>query len=239
MSQLDPKIVEVLRKYGFGRDAAWNCHGTWVVYHKVLEQIAAKAGVRYDEPKILVADKDAAAILVTGSLGDAAEWSIGEAVIGLNYKVKNNQPGYPFAMAEKRAKDRVILKLIGLHGLAYSEEEADEFKDSAPNAGPTKAPEAANGNPPSKPAAKPTNDRSAIEAEWIAKRKPGPRLNEADSKTLAATLKLGVSNSEDIEDLRAFGSAHSDDAAKLADAQYVEFRWAYVEAEQVFRKAAA
>jgi hypothetical protein len=30
-------------------------------------------------------------------------------------------------MAEKRAKDRVIIKLAGLHGL-YSEDEADEFK---------------------------------------------------------------------------------------------------------------
>src|SRR3954469_9473986 len=30
----------------------------------------------------------------------------------------------------KRAKDRVILKLVGLHGLLYSEEEADEFKSS-------------------------------------------------------------------------------------------------------------
>ena len=31
-------------------------------------------------------------------------------------------------MAEKRAKDRVILKLIGIAGDVYSEEEADEFK---------------------------------------------------------------------------------------------------------------
>jgi hypothetical protein len=35
-------------------------------------------------------------------------------------------------MAEKRAKDRVILKLIELHGFVYSEEEADEFKQSRP-----------------------------------------------------------------------------------------------------------
>ena len=32
-------------------------------------------------------------------------------------------------MAEKRAKDRVILKLAGIHGYIYSEEEADEFKE--------------------------------------------------------------------------------------------------------------
>jgi hypothetical protein len=35
-------------------------------------------------------------------------------------------------MAEKRAKDRVILKLVGLHGDVYSEEEADDFKEAKP-----------------------------------------------------------------------------------------------------------
>ncbi len=44
----------------------------------------------------------------------------------------NNSNGYPVAMAEKRAKDRVILKLVGLHGDVYSEDEADEFKDAKP-----------------------------------------------------------------------------------------------------------
>ena len=40
---IDPKIAEVLKSYGFDRDAVWDCHGTWVVYHKVCEQIAANA----------------------------------------------------------------------------------------------------------------------------------------------------------------------------------------------------
>jgi hypothetical protein len=35
-------------------------------------------------------------------------------------------------MAEKRAKDRVILKLLGIAGDMYSEEEADEFKQATP-----------------------------------------------------------------------------------------------------------
>ena len=35
-------------------------------------------------------------------------------------------------MAEKRAKDRVILKLLGIAGDMYSEEEADEFKEKKP-----------------------------------------------------------------------------------------------------------
>ena len=54
------------------------------------------------------------------------EWSIGEAT------PYNNKNGYPFAMAEKRAKDRVILKLVGIAGDVYSSEEADDFKQSNP-----------------------------------------------------------------------------------------------------------
>jgi hypothetical protein len=42
-------------------------------------------------------------------------------------------------MAEKRAKDRVVLKLIGLHGLVYSEEESDDFKSNGDRG--TSAPE--------------------------------------------------------------------------------------------------
>jgi hypothetical protein len=98
------------------------------MYHRHCEIIGAKAGVKYAEPKVLVAERDAAAVLVVGSMGERSEWSIGEAAVGLNYTVKPKQPGYPFAMAEKRAKDRVILKLVGLAGFVYSEEEADDFK---------------------------------------------------------------------------------------------------------------
>ena len=122
--QLDPVIADVLKSYGIGHEACWDCHGTWVVYHKYLEQIAAKAGIEFDAPLIVEADggKKVAALCVTGILKERSEWSIGEA------SPSNNKNAYPFAMAEKRGKDRVILKLIGLHGLAYSEEEADDFK---------------------------------------------------------------------------------------------------------------
>ena len=61
---------------------------------------------------------------MTGRLGDRQEWSIGEV------SSRNCRNDYPFAMAEKRAKDRVILKLLGVAGDTYSEEEADEFTDS-------------------------------------------------------------------------------------------------------------
>lgn len=74
-----------------------------------------------------------------GEANGKTEWSIGEALIskenevGGNYKVKGKMAAYPYAMAEKRAKDRVILKLADLHGDAYSSEEADDFNQDPGN----------------------------------------------------------------------------------------------------------
>ena len=131
------KIKDICTEIGLNpRDAAWELpqrKGTWIVKHKALERIAAHKGVKFDLPTIIESDAHdkTCVILVNGHLGDAQEWSIGEAT---SY---NNKNSYPFAMAEKRAKDRVILKLVGLHGDAYSEEEADSFKESAPKVAPT------------------------------------------------------------------------------------------------------
>jgi hypothetical protein len=126
---LDPMVIEVLKKYGEdGRTACWDCHGTWVVLHKALERVAVKAKIKFDPPQVLVVDAEnkTVAICVNGTMDGRSEWSIGEAA------PYNNKNAYPFAMAEKRAKDRVILKLVGLHGLLYSEDEVDDFKATAP-----------------------------------------------------------------------------------------------------------
>jgi hypothetical protein len=134
MNTTDKKISEVLAKFGEPMAGnVWRVQGTAVIYHKTLERIAAQAKVIFDEPKIIRAEREEAVIQVTGRLPDGrAEWSIGEALIGVNYRVSGKQAAYVYAMAEKRAKDRVILKLIELHGYVYSEEEADEFKQGRP-----------------------------------------------------------------------------------------------------------
>ncbi len=133
MNTTDKKISEVLAKFGEPMAGnVWRVQGTAVIYHKTLERIAAQAKVVFDEPKIIRAERDEAVIQVTGRMGDRVEWSIGEALIGVNYRVSGKQAAYVYAMAEKRAKDRVILKLIELHGYVYSEEEADEFKHGRP-----------------------------------------------------------------------------------------------------------
>ncbi|MCB5175616.1 MULTISPECIES: trna delta -isopentenylpyrophosphate transferase [Microvirga] len=136
MNTTDKKIAEVLAKFGEPMAGnVWRVQGTAVIYHKALERIAAQAQIQFDAPTIVRAERDEAVILVTGRMGERVEWSIGEALIGVNYRVSGKQAAYVYAMAEKRAKDRVILKLIELHGLVYSEEEADEFRNSRPGAG--------------------------------------------------------------------------------------------------------
>lgn len=132
--QLSNQAIDILKKFGIDpREALWDCHGQYIIYHRYLEQIALKAGIKFGFPTVLETnqEKKSCAILVEGwfvkeqkdSSGPALSvWTVGEAA------PYNNKNSYPFAMAEKRAKDRLILKLIGLHGEVYSEDEADDFK---------------------------------------------------------------------------------------------------------------
>lgn len=135
------KIREVLERYGETYDTrkggtVWEVQGTPVISHKCLERVAARAGITFDMPTILRSERDEAVILVAGNLDKRREWSIGEALVNINYRVSGKQAAYVYAMSEKRAKDRVILKLVELHGLAYSEDEADDFKQPAAQPAP-------------------------------------------------------------------------------------------------------
>lgn len=156
MAKVDPLLVDILKRYDLTpKDALWDCHGTLVIYHRYLERIAAKAGITYDPPQIIEAksaDK-IVAICVVGRMDGRSEWSIGEAAPG------NNKNSYPYAMAEKRAKDRVILKLVGLAGFVYSEDEADDFKNGPKGAvevetPPSAPPPASKAPPPPSPPGK-------------------------------------------------------------------------------------
>lgn len=163
MANLDPRIEAIRTKYSLAREDFWELpqkKGTWLAKHAALEAVAVQAKIEFLAPQVLEADSQnkVVALCVTGTLDQRSEWSIGEA------SPANNKNAYPYAMAEKRGKDRVILKLVGLHGLVYSEEEADDFK----------APPPANGNgnghanPPPKAA-----DEDIIQGtrNWIDKQK--------------------------------------------------------------------
>lgn len=129
MSDIPERLGTILREIGETPESAcWPVRpGVYAVKHKALERVAEKLNITFDEPEFAYASPDHVIIRVTGHLGDQSAWSVGEA----SKATSHNK--YYAAMAEKRAKDRVILKLIGASGDAYSEEEADDFKDAAPN----------------------------------------------------------------------------------------------------------
>lgn len=129
MSGPSKEIRDFMAKHHVADDEVWQVHGNnWVIKHKALERAAAAAGITWDRPAMLEHDSanGIVAICVFGKLNDATEWSVGECA------PKNNKNAYPYAMAEKRGKDRVILKLLNAHALLYSEVEADEFASSNP-----------------------------------------------------------------------------------------------------------
>lgn len=128
MAKIDQRLVDLLKKYGEDNTAVWDCHGTWVAYHAAVERMAAKAGIEFHLPEMIVndAEKKTVVICVMAKMGEKTEWSFGEV------SPSNNKNAYPYAMAEKRAKDRAALKLLGMAGLVYSEEEADDFKEARP-----------------------------------------------------------------------------------------------------------
>jgi len=132
MARKSKAIADFQAKYKVAEDEIWEVHGTtWCVKHKALERIAAEVGIVWEKPELKVCDmaQGFVAVLICGRLGDHVEYSFGEA------SPKNCKNMYPIAMAEKRSKDRVILKLLAIHGDLYSEEEADDFKRPLPDDG--------------------------------------------------------------------------------------------------------
>ena len=115
----DSTLKNLLKNIGMTYDqAVWDCHGTKVILHKALERIATYKNIVFDPPQVIEgnSEKKIVSLSVSGTMGDRSEWSIGEA------SPSNNKNSYPYAMAEKRAKDRVVLKLVDLSGNFYSEE---------------------------------------------------------------------------------------------------------------------
>ena len=137
-AKIKKEISDIIKKFNLnpaiGGGVLWDCHGTAVMYHKYIEQIATMANIQTKLTQVILSTETTAVIAVEGrmmaqgaaTMGDRTEWSFGEA------SPKNNKNAYPYAMAEKRAKDRVILKLVGLAGHVYSEEEVADKNSETP-----------------------------------------------------------------------------------------------------------
>ena len=138
--------------------------GKWIITHDACEKIAQKEGIVFDPPEIInyeptiitengekvqqvvygkqkwnpawagTCQKKSGdvAMIVTGYKSDNPDykiWTTGEA------NAANCTNEYLLAMAEKRGKDRIILKLINAYEYGiYSDVEADSFakKDTSP-----------------------------------------------------------------------------------------------------------
>jgi len=119
--KIDDRVKEVLQKQGFDwQECLWDCHGTWVMYHKWIEIAAAQNNIQYELHEVEFDTKNKIAVIkCVAKLKDQTVTTYGEAA---PHNCKNS---YTVAMAEKRAVDRAVLKLLGLHGFIYSEDEID------------------------------------------------------------------------------------------------------------------
>lgn len=131
MPSLPKEVADFMKEYGVTSDEVWPVPGgkAYAVKHKALERIAIEKGITFDRPSVIACDlvNKSMVICTFGKMGDRSEWSFGEA------SPANNKNQYMAAMAEKRSRDRVILKLLAAHGDLYSEEEADDFKRPNPH----------------------------------------------------------------------------------------------------------
>ena len=105
------------KKYALTDSDYWECHGKPVILHSGCEKVAIKEGIKSLNLEMIEINSEKRLVVIKccGSHGERNEVSFGEA------NPKNTNSAYPVAMAEKRAKDRVILKLVGMGGLVYSE----------------------------------------------------------------------------------------------------------------------
>ncbi len=115
---------QLKENYNLTKDAFWQLRDKWIITHDAVMIIAEQEGIEFDIPEIKILDERHIMMHGKARLGDKEEWTTGEANLANNCKAP-----YPFAMAEKRWKDRITLMLIGVYHLGvYSEDEADSFQ---------------------------------------------------------------------------------------------------------------
>jgi|DEB0MinimDraft_10_1074344.scaffolds.fasta_scaffold03268_10 hypothetical protein len=120
--KIDPIVKNILTELKFKEtDCLWEKHGATCMKHRYIEIAGKHKGVSIDALEEVEKNSEVGVVVIKchASLGKVKVITYGEA------SPKNNKNNYPYAMAEKRAIDRAILKLIGLHGFVYSEDEVD------------------------------------------------------------------------------------------------------------------
>jgi hypothetical protein len=198
MARKSKAIADFQAKYKVAEDELWEVHGsTWCVKHKALERVAAEQASSGKSRNSRSATWPPARL--RGPRWREA-WrsrrvSFGEA------SPKNNKNSYPIAMAEKRAKDRVILKLLAVHGDLYSEEEADDFKRPRQNT---------HENMP--------EDFEEVPEEDLIKRSDGIQVLTVDAqRPIYAELEREISTLTSVEECKRWTISAKGRASRLSD----------------------
>ena len=121
-------IKELSKKYNLTKNDYWQeiRSKKWIISHDACEKIADMEGIIFGPPQILNSEQNFVRMVISAKKGEVLMWSVGEA------DNKNCKNLYFGAMAEKRGKDRVILKLINAYEYGiYSDVEADNFQKPA------------------------------------------------------------------------------------------------------------
>tara|TARA_R100001530_G_scaffold135933_2_gene114573 strand:+ start:644 stop:1144 length:501 start_codon:yes stop_codon:yes gene_type:complete len=120
-----PEQTKFNKKYNLTDKDYWECHNKPVILHSACEKVSIQEGIKNLDLEIVEINSEKRLVVIKcmGNLHDRHEVSFGES------NPKNTMSAYPVAMAEKRAKDRVILKLVGMGGLVYSESDVVKGKD--------------------------------------------------------------------------------------------------------------
>ena len=120
-------IKELAKKYGLGKDDFWEMkfggRSQWIITHDACEKIADKEDMMFSPPQVHADNNSDVAMIGSAKKGEKVIWSTGEA------SPRNNKNPYNWAMAEKRLKDRLTLKMINAYEYGVSSEvEADAFQ---------------------------------------------------------------------------------------------------------------
>ena len=116
---IDSRALAILKKLNLDQKddqgqykALWDCRGTWVMYHRFIEQAGAENGIVYSYDEIETNSADG--IVVVKCTAQMEKDRVKYQVISYGESSpKNTKNSYPYAMAEKRAYGRCVLKLLG------------------------------------------------------------------------------------------------------------------------------
>ena len=118
-------MKDLAKKYNLTKDDYWQESRSqkYIITHDACQKIGDMEGIIFGPPQILNSEQNFVRMVISAKKGEVLMWSIGEA------DNKNCKNLYFGAMAEKRGKDRVILKLINAYEYGiYSDVEADNFQ---------------------------------------------------------------------------------------------------------------